>query len=161
MKMIHCAELTWPEVEHIPRHWSILVPLSLERYDIICVTQSLSCLLFRMDFDTHKVHPWIDGGSIIANPLWRDDTTSGIYGDATRGIAAWGRLRLGAALPQKLAIIKESQHQHDHQTKTGSEKSSTEYHNQWRDSYVGRSKTNQGRSHPMAAGDPSAARAWF
>jgi creatinine amidohydrolase len=55
---------------------------------------------------------WIEGGSIIANPPWRDDTTSGIYGDATLGTAEKGRLWLEAAAQQKLAIIKEIQNQY-------------------------------------------------
>ncbi|MGW8224655.1 MAG: creatininase family protein [Anaerolineales bacterium] len=54
---------------------------------------------------------WIDGGSLVANPPWLDDTTSGIYGDAIRGTAEKGRLWLEAAVNQKLAIIQEIQSQ--------------------------------------------------
>jgi creatinine amidohydrolase/Fe(II)-dependent formamide hydrolase-like protein len=54
---------------------------------------------------------WIDGGSLVANPPWLDDTTSGIYGDAIRGTAEKGRLWLEAAVNQKLDIIQEIQSQ--------------------------------------------------
>ena len=55
---------------------------------------------------------WIEGGSLVANPPWTDDTRSGIYGDGTLGTAAKGRIWLEAAAKQKLAIIKEIQEQH-------------------------------------------------
>ncbi len=55
---------------------------------------------------------WIEGGSLIANPPWSDDTTSGIYGDATLGKAEKGRLWLEAAAQQKCETIKEIQKQH-------------------------------------------------
>jgi creatinine amidohydrolase len=56
---------------------------------------------------------WIEGGRLVANPPWRDDTTSGIYGDATVGTAEKGRLWLEAAANQKLAIIQEIKIQHE------------------------------------------------
>lgn len=56
---------------------------------------------------------WIEGGSLIANPPWWDDTTSGIYGDATLGTAAKGRLWLEEASQQKLVMIKEIQQQYN------------------------------------------------
>jgi len=52
---------------------------------------------------------WVEGGSLVANPPWTDDTRSGIYGDGTLGTAAKGRIWLDAATKQKLAIIKEIQ----------------------------------------------------
>jgi len=56
---------------------------------------------------------WIEGGSLIANPPWSDDTTSGIYGDATLGTAGKGRLWLEKASQQKLVMIKEIQQQYN------------------------------------------------
>ena len=50
---------------------------------------------------------WVEGGSLIANPPWSDDTTSGIYGDATLATAEKGRLWLEAAAQQKLSTIRE------------------------------------------------------
>jgi creatinine amidohydrolase len=55
---------------------------------------------------------WIEGGSLVANPPWSDDTVSGIYGDATLATPDKGRLWLQAASEQKLATIKEIQNQH-------------------------------------------------
>ena len=55
---------------------------------------------------------WIEGGSLIANPPWSDDTQSGIYGDATVATAEKGRLWLQAAVEQKREIIREIIQQH-------------------------------------------------
>jgi creatinine amidohydrolase len=68
-----------------------------------------------MDFTstTNYYMDWIEGGSLVANPPWRDDTTSGIYGDATVGTAEKGRLWLEAAANQKLATIQEIKIQHE------------------------------------------------
>lgn len=67
-----------------------------------------------MDFASTKNYymDWIEGGSLVANPPWSDDTLSGIYGDATLGSAQKGKLWLEAAARQKLEIIKEIQEQH-------------------------------------------------
>ena len=55
---------------------------------------------------------WVEGGRLIANPPWGDDTTSGIYGDGTLGTAEKGRLRLAAAVEEKLASLREIREQH-------------------------------------------------
>ena len=55
---------------------------------------------------------WVEGGSLVANPPWSDDTVSGIYGDATLATAEKGRLWLQAAVEQKLVTIKEIQQQY-------------------------------------------------
>jgi creatinine amidohydrolase len=55
---------------------------------------------------------WVEGGSLIANPPWTDDTVSGIYGDATLATAEKGRLWLQAACEQKLATMNEIQQQY-------------------------------------------------
>jgi len=59
---------------------------------------------------------WIDGGRLIANPPWTDDTRSGIYGDATLATAEKGRLWLQAAVSEKLESIAEVQEQHRRRT---------------------------------------------
>ncbi len=56
---------------------------------------------------------WVEGGSLIANPPWSDDTTSGIYGDALLASALKGRLWLEAAIEEKLAIFEEIREQHE------------------------------------------------
>jgi len=55
---------------------------------------------------------WIEGGRLIANPPWSDDTTSGIYGDATLATAEKGRLWLEAAIAEKLELLDEIREQH-------------------------------------------------
>jgi creatinine amidohydrolase len=55
---------------------------------------------------------WVEGGRLIANPPWSDDTTSGIYGDGTLGTAEKGRLWLAAAVEEKLASLREIRAQH-------------------------------------------------
>jgi creatinine amidohydrolase len=54
---------------------------------------------------------WIEGGRLIANPPWTDDTRSGIYGDATLATAEKGRLWLEAAVAEKLEAIAEIREQ--------------------------------------------------
>ena len=55
---------------------------------------------------------WVEGGGLIANPPWRDDTTSGIYGDGRLGTAEKGNLWLAAAIEAKLDVLQEIQEQH-------------------------------------------------
>jgi creatinine amidohydrolase len=54
---------------------------------------------------------WIESGRMIANPPWTDDTTSGIYGDATVATAEKGVMWLAAAIDQKIALIEEIREQ--------------------------------------------------
>ena len=55
---------------------------------------------------------WAEGGALIANPPWSDDTTSGIYGDGKLGTAEKGRLWLTAAVEEKLETVREMREQH-------------------------------------------------
>ncbi|CAG0928863.1 3-dehydro-scyllo-inosose hydrolase [Thermoflexales bacterium] len=50
---------------------------------------------------------WIEGGALIANPPWTDDTISGAYGAATHATAEKGRLWLAAAIEEKLGHVQE------------------------------------------------------
>jgi creatinine amidohydrolase/Fe(II)-dependent formamide hydrolase-like protein len=59
---------------------------------------------------------WIEGGRLIANPPWSDDTRSGIYGDATLGTAEKGRLWLEAAVRERLESIAEIREQQKRRT---------------------------------------------
>lgn len=54
---------------------------------------------------------WLEGGKLIANPPWSDDTASGIYGNGRLGSAEKGRLWLDAAIAEKLAILQEVREQ--------------------------------------------------
>jgi creatinine amidohydrolase len=50
---------------------------------------------------------WSEGGRLIANPPWTDDTTTGIYGDPTLATAEKGRLWLEAAIQEKVESVDE------------------------------------------------------
>ena len=50
---------------------------------------------------------WIEGGALIANPPWTDDTISGAYGAATQATAEKGRLWLAAAIEEKIGHVQE------------------------------------------------------
>lgn len=50
---------------------------------------------------------WIEGGALIANPSWTDDTRSGAYGAATQATAEKGRLWLEAAIKEKVGHVQE------------------------------------------------------
>src|SRR5512147_2920712 len=50
---------------------------------------------------------WIEGGALIANPPWTDDTISGAYGAATQATAEKGRLWLAAAIDEKIGHVQE------------------------------------------------------
>ncbi len=50
---------------------------------------------------------WIEGGALIANPPWMDDTISGAYGAGTQATAEKGRLWLEAAIEEKIGHVQE------------------------------------------------------
>jgi len=50
---------------------------------------------------------WIEGGALIANPPWTDDTISGAYGAGTQATAEKGRLWLEAAINEKIGHVHE------------------------------------------------------
>ena len=54
---------------------------------------------------------WIEGGRLIANPPWTDDTTTGIYGDPTSATADKGTMWLRAAIDEKTALLEELREQ--------------------------------------------------
>lgn len=55
---------------------------------------------------------WSEGGRLIANPPWTDDTTTGAYGDPTVATAEKGRRWLEAAVAEKIESIDEVREQH-------------------------------------------------
>ena len=55
---------------------------------------------------------WIEGGSLIANPPWDDDSKTGAYGAGSLGTAEKGRLWLEAAVEEKVAHVAEIHEQH-------------------------------------------------
>ncbi len=55
---------------------------------------------------------WVEAGSLVANPPWSDDTSSGIYGDGRLGSAEKGRKWYEAALEEKINSLREVREQH-------------------------------------------------
>jgi creatinine amidohydrolase len=50
---------------------------------------------------------WIEGGDLIANPPWDDDTATGAYGAGSVATAENGRLWLEAGIAEKVAHVQE------------------------------------------------------
>jgi len=50
---------------------------------------------------------WVEGGALIANPPWDDDTRTGAYGAGSLGTPEKGRAWLDAAIAEKLEHIAE------------------------------------------------------
>jgi creatinine amidohydrolase len=55
---------------------------------------------------------WIDGGALIANPPWDDDTATGAYGAGSLATAENGRRWLEAAIIEKANHVAEIHEQH-------------------------------------------------
>lgn len=55
---------------------------------------------------------WVEGGALVANPPWDDDSIHGAYGAGSLGTAEKGRLWLEAAIAEKVEHIHEIQEQH-------------------------------------------------
>lgn len=56
---------------------------------------------------------WIEGGSLVANPPWDDDTKTGAYGAGSHGTAEKGRLWLEAAIQEKADHVEQIHEQHE------------------------------------------------
>jgi creatinine amidohydrolase len=50
---------------------------------------------------------WVEGGALIANPPWDDDTQTGAYGAGSLATAGHGKLWLEAAIAEKVAHVAE------------------------------------------------------
>jgi creatinine amidohydrolase len=55
---------------------------------------------------------WVEGGVLVANPPWDDDTRTGAYGAGSLATAEHGRLWFEAALAEKTAHVREIREQH-------------------------------------------------
>jgi creatinine amidohydrolase len=64
---------------------------------------------------------WIEGGSLIANPPWDDDSKTGAYGAGSHATAEKGRLWLEAAIEEKVAHVEEIHEQHERREKRRNE----------------------------------------
>ena len=56
---------------------------------------------------------WIEGGSLVANPPWDDDTKTGAYGAGSHGTAEKGKIWLKAAIDEKVGHVNEIHEQHE------------------------------------------------
>jgi creatinine amidohydrolase len=64
---------------------------------------------------------WIEGGSLVANPPWDDDTRTGAYGAGSHGTAEKGRLWLEAAIAEKADHVEQIHEQHERREKRRNE----------------------------------------
>lgn len=64
---------------------------------------------------------WIEGGSLVANPPWDDDTRTGAYGAGSHGTAEKGRLWLEAAIGEKADHVNQIHEQHERREKRRTE----------------------------------------
>jgi len=64
---------------------------------------------------------WIEGGSLVANPPWDDDTKTGAYGAGSHGTAGKGRLWLEAAIEEKADHVEQIHEQHERREKRRNE----------------------------------------
>lgn len=56
---------------------------------------------------------WIEGGDLVANPPWADDTGSGSYGAGSLATTENGQLWLAAAVDEKVAHVREIHEQYE------------------------------------------------
>jgi creatinine amidohydrolase len=64
---------------------------------------------------------WIEGGSLVANPPWDDDTATGAYGAGSHGTAEKGRLWFEAAIEEKADHVEQIHEQHERREKRRNE----------------------------------------
>jgi creatinine amidohydrolase len=55
---------------------------------------------------------WVEGGALVANPPWDDDTKTGAYGAGSLATAEHGRLWFEAAIAEKVTHVAEIHEQH-------------------------------------------------
>jgi creatinine amidohydrolase len=55
---------------------------------------------------------WIEGGALIANPPWTDDTRTGAYGAGSKATATKGRIWFEVAVKEKMAHVLEINEQY-------------------------------------------------
>ena len=56
---------------------------------------------------------WVEGGALIANPPWDDDTATGAYGAGSLATAENGAIWLKAAITEKVAHVEEIHEQQE------------------------------------------------
>jgi creatinine amidohydrolase len=83
----------------------------------------MECVVDEVDFIATPDYymDWIDGGSLVANPPWDDDTKTGAYGAGSHGTAEKGRLWLEAAIEEKADHVEQIHEQHEQREKRRNE----------------------------------------
>jgi len=77
----------------------------LTRMDrVVDETEFISTTNYTMD--------WIEGGALVANPPWDDDTCTGAYGAGSVATTASGKLWLETAIAEKASHVAEIHEQH-------------------------------------------------
>jgi creatinine amidohydrolase/Fe(II)-dependent formamide hydrolase-like protein len=56
---------------------------------------------------------WVEGGALVANPPWDDDTATGAYGAGSLSTAEHGRIWLQAAIEEKISHVEEIHEQQE------------------------------------------------
>jgi creatinine amidohydrolase len=56
---------------------------------------------------------WVEGGALVANPPWDDDTRTGAYGAGSLGTAQKGQAWLQAAIAEKVSHVEEIHEQQE------------------------------------------------
>jgi creatinine amidohydrolase len=56
---------------------------------------------------------WVEGGALVANPPWDDDTATGAYGAGSLATAVNGEIWLTAAIAEKITHVEEIHEQQD------------------------------------------------
>jgi creatinine amidohydrolase len=64
---------------------------------------------------------WIEGGALVANPPWDDDTKTGAYGAGSHATAEKGRLWLEGAIEEKANHVEQIHEQHERREKRRNE----------------------------------------
>lgn len=64
---------------------------------------------------------WIEGGALVANPPWDDDSKTGAYGAGSHATAEKGRLWLEAAIKEKADHVEQIHEQHERREKRRNE----------------------------------------
>jgi creatinine amidohydrolase len=56
---------------------------------------------------------WVEGGALVANPPWDDDTATGAYGAGSLATAENGAVWLKAAIAEKVIHVEEIHEQQE------------------------------------------------
>ena len=75
------------------------------RPDLVHMEQAVD----EIDFITTASYSmdWVEGGTLVANPPWDDDTKTGAYGAGSLGAASKGQIWLQTAIAEKVAHVEE------------------------------------------------------